>query len=273
MADINNLPKSDTPYTLVTGGTTGIGFELAKLFAENGHNLVIVARDEADLGVACRKLTEGNSVKVITISKDLSLPDSAQQLYKEVKKRGIHIDILVNNAGQGCYGEFKDTELHRELAIIQLNIASVVSLTKFFLKDMLKAGSGKILNTSSIASKAPGPYHSVYHGTKAFVQSFTEAIRNELRDTGITVTALLPGATDTDFFAKADMLDSKIVKEGKLADAAKVAKDGYDALMRGDDMVISGMKNKVQVAMSKVMPDSVNARNMHKQQEPVHKEE
>jgi short-subunit dehydrogenase len=142
-------------------------------------------------------------------------------------------------------------------------------LTKFFLKEMLERGEGKILNLSSIASKAPGPWQSVYHGTKAFVQSFTEAIANETKDTGVTITALLPGATDTDFFAKAEMLRSKIVAEGKLADAAKVAKDGYDALMKGSDMVVSGFKNKVSVAMSNIMPDKKAAENMNKQQKPV----
>ena len=122
---------------------------------------------------------------------------------------------------------------------------------------MTARGDGKILNVSSIASKIPGPYQSVYHGTKAFVHSFTEAIRSEVKDSGVTITALLPGATDTDFFNKADMLEAKIVQEGKLDDPAKVAKDGYDALMRGDDKVISGFKNKMQVAMSNVMPDDV----------------
>ncbi len=271
MTENNSDQVNITSYTLITGGTSGIGYEMAKIFAKNGHNLVIVARDEADLAVSCQKLSE-EGVKVITISKDLSLPESASQLYKEIKKRkDVQVDILVNNAGQGYFGEFKDTELLKEIAIIQLNVISLVTLTKLFLRDMLAQGKGKILNTSSIASKSPGPYHSVYHGTKAFVQSFTEAIRDELKDTDITVTALLPGATDTDFFSKAEMLDSKIVKEGKLADAAKVAQDGYDALMRGDDMVVSGLKNKVQVAMSKVMPDSKNAATMRKQQEPVSK--
>lgn len=268
MQENNNQDLPKVPYTLITGGTSGIGYELAKIFAKNGHNLIIVARDEADLAVTCNELSQHN-VKVITISKDLSHPDGAQQLYKEIcKRKDVKVNTLVNNAGQGHYGEFKDTDLLKELSIIQLNVATVVTLTKLFLKDMLAEGNGKILNVSSIASKAPGPFHSVYHGTKAFVQSFTEAIRDELKDTGITVTALLPGATDTDFFNKADMLESKIVQSGKLGDPSKVAQDGYDALMRGDDMVVSGLKNKVQVAMSKVMPDSVNAKTMHKQQEP-----
>ena len=187
-----------------------------------------------------------------------------------MKAQGIEVSVLVNNAGQGVYGLFKDTELQRELDIIQLNVASVVALTKLFVQDMLMRGEGKILNTSSVASQAPGPYQSVYHGTKAFVQSFTEALRNELKDEGIVVTALLPGATDTDFFNKADMNESKILDTG-LADPAKVAKDGYDALMSNDDKVISGLKNKVQVTTSTVLPDPAKAAMMRKQQEPAEK--
>ena len=147
---------------------------------------------------------------------------------------------------------------------------SLVTLTKFFVKDMVKRGSGKILNTSSIASKSPGPWQSVYHGTKAFVQSFTEALRYEVKDKGVVVTALLPGATDTDFFNKADMLDSKIMEDpDSLADPADVAKDGYEALMAGKDMVVSGFKNKIQVMMNNITPDDMAAANLGKKQEPM----
>ncbi|WP_336518508.1 SDR family oxidoreductase [Pollutibacter soli] len=257
-------------YVLITGGTSGIGLELARIFAQNGYNLVIVARDEIDLQQT-RETLSGYGVEVETIAKDLFDNDQAFEVYEEVKARNITIDILVNNAGQGQYGEFKDTDIWRELSIIQLNISALVILTKQFLFEMLERGSGKILNTSSIASKAPGPYQSVYHGTKAFVQSFTEALRNEVKDRGIVVTALLPGATDTDFFNKADMLDSKIVQEGKLDDPAKVARDGYHALMRGDDMVVSGFRNKINVAMSNILPDEFVANNMSDKQEPVNK--
>lgn len=256
-------------YTLITGGTEGIGYELAKLFAANGHNLIIVARDEAELAVAAHTLS-GDTVKVIKIAKDLFDPAAAFELYEEIKAKKIQVNILVNNAGQGEYGLFAETDIHRELSIVQLNIASLLVLTKLFLKDMLAAGEGKILNVSSIASKTPGPWQSVYHGTKAFVQSFTEALRSEVKEQNITVTALLPGATDTDFFHKAGMEVSKAVQDkDKLADPAKVAQDGYDALMRGDDMVISGFMNKVNVAMSNIMPDSKAADIMKKKQEPV----
>jgi len=260
--------KNKKNYTLVTGGTKGIGYELAKIFARNGHNLIIVARDDKELSTTSNEL-RSFGVDVVTIEKDLFIPESPFELYDEVKRMNLEVNILVNNAGQGQYGEFAETDIYRELDIIQLNIGSLVVLTKRFLQDMLIRNEGKILNLSSIASKAPGPLNSVYHGTKAFVQSFTEAVRNEVKDTGVSITALLPGATDTDFFSTAEMLDSKIVADGKLADPAIVAQDGYDALMRGDDMVVSGFKNKVSVAMSNVLPDKVVAENMHQQQKPV----
>ena len=263
--------ETNKKYALITGGTSGIGYELAKLFAKDGYNLVIAARDENELENTSAELERNFGIDVVTFSKNLFDPENAFDLYNEIILKGIQIDVLVNDAGQGHYGEFVDTDIHRELSIIQLNISSVVVLTKLFLQDMVKRGEGKILNLSSIASKIPGPFQSVYHGTKAFVQSFTEAIRNEVKDSGVIITALLPGATDTDFFNKADMEESKIVQEGKLADPAEVAKDGYDALMKGDDMIISGFKNKVQVAMGNVLPDSAVAEKVHKQQEPADK--
>ncbi|WP_276485584.1 SDR family NAD(P)-dependent oxidoreductase [Paraflavitalea pollutisoli] len=257
-------------YALITGATSGIGHELARLFARDGYHLVIVGRDEATLQHTATEL-KAFSIDVITINKDLFHPQSAFEVYEEMIHKGIRIDVLVNDAGQGLYGKFIETDIERELAIIDLNISSLVILTKQFVKDMVARGYGKVLNLSSIASKAPGPYQSVYHGTKAFVQSFTEAIRSELKDTGVVITALLPGATDTDFFNKAGMTESKVVQEGKLDDAAKVAKDGYEALMAGKDMVVSGFHNKVNVAMSNVLPDSTVADNMKKKQEPVNK--
>ncbi len=263
--------ENKNQYVLITGATSGIGYELAKLFAEDGYNLVIVARNQEELDSTAQELKQ-NNVEVVTLAKDLFKKESAFEVFDEVQSQGIQIDILVNDAGQGQYGEFVDTDINRELDIIQLNIGSLVILTKQFLKEMVARGNGKILNLSSVASKIPGPFQSVYHGTKAFIQSFTEAIRNEVKDQGITVTALLPGATATDFFNKADMLDAKNVKGKKLDDASTVAKDGYEALMNGDDMIVSGFKNKMQVAMSNVMPDSMVADNVHKQQEPAEEE-
>ncbi len=263
--------NTNNQCALITGATSGIGYELARLFAENNYDLVIVARNEDELSDTANRLKQKYNIDVITISEDLFTQDAAFELCDKIKENNIKVDVLVNDAGQGYYGKFVDTDIYRELDIINLNIASLVILTKHFLKEMVARGDGKILNLSSIASKVPGPYQSIYHGTKAFVQSFTEAIRAEVKDTGVTVTALLPGATDTDFFNKADMLESKVVQEGKLDDPVKVAKDGFDALMRGDDKAVSGFKNKLQVAMSNVTPDDTVAKQMLKQQEPVNK--
>lgn len=259
-----------TKYALITGGSSGIGYELAKLFAKDNYNLILVARTESDLQTTAQELQQ-NGVDVVTIAKDLSDEQSAFQLYDEVKSRGIEIDVLVNDAGQGQYGKFVDTDIQRELEIVRLNIMTTLILTKAFLKDMVSKGSGKILQLSSIGGKIPGPYQSVYHGTKAFIDSHTAALANELKDTGVTITALLPGPTDTDFFDKAEMNDTKMVKEGSMSDPAKVAADGYKALMNGESYIISGLKNKVQVGMAEVLPDSVSAKAIEKQMQPSEK--
>lgn len=256
-------------YALVTGATSGIGYELAKLFAKNGYDLVMVARNHEELKNKADEF-KGYGVNVITISKNLFLEEEAYSLYSELKLNGISPAILVNDAGQGVYGKFQDTDIHREVDIINLNIVSVIILTKLFLKDRLPQGSGKILNLASIASKAPGPWHSVYHGTKAFILSWSEAIREELKDTGITVTALLPGPTNTDFFNKAGMNRSKILEDkNNLSTPEEVALDGYNALMNGDDKVISGLKNKMTVAMANMATDSMAAHRMAEMQKPV----
>lgn len=255
---------------LITGGTSGIGKELAKLFAKDQYNLIIVARDQQELDSTASELKQFG-VAVKTISKDLSNMDEAKALCDEISEQ---IDVLVNDAGQGVYGLFKDNELERELDIIHLNICATVILTKHFVQQMAARGEGKILNLGSVAGKLPGPWQAVYHATKAFVLSFTTAIREELKDSGITFTALMPGATATDFFNKAGMQDSKVVQDkDALADPATVAKDGYEALMAGDDRVISGFKNKVEVNMANLMPDSKVAHTMYEQQQPVEQEQ
>jgi short-subunit dehydrogenase len=201
------------------------------------------------------------------IAKDLFEPMAAEELYEETRKNGWTVDILVNDAGQGVYGKFAETDLQDELIIIQLNIASLVVLTKLYLKEMVARNEGKILQLASIVSKISSPLMAVYAGTKAFVYNFTLSLANELKDTNVTITALLPGATDTDFFNKAGAEQMRMVQEGKLADPADVARDGFDALMRGDSHVVSGMKNKMQSAMSNLMPDDVLAEQMRKMNE------
>ncbi|MEZ0540292.1 SDR family NAD(P)-dependent oxidoreductase [Fibrella arboris] len=262
------MTTNQQPYALITGATSGIGHELAKLFANDKYNLIIVASNQEGLDRTAADLTQQYGINVVTIARDLSQRDAPTAVYNEIKASGIQVDVLVNNAGQGQYGLFVDTDLERELDIIQLNIGAYVGLTKFFLKEMTARNKGKILNVASTASELPGPWQAVYHATKAFVLSFTEAIRAEAKDTDITITALQPGPTDTDFFHKAQMEDSKVVKEGSLANPADVAKDGYGALMAGDDKVVSGAKNKFQTAMSNIIPDSLLAEGIKKQQAP-----
>jgi len=262
---MKNTSKS---YALITGATSGIGLELAKLLANNDYNLILVARSEDEL-IQVAGTLRANGIEIITIKADLFNPDTPFSVYEEVKAYGVDVDILVNNAGQGVYGKFTETELQRELDIIHLNVSACVILSKLFIGEMVQRGSGKVLNLSSIAGKIPGPYQAVYHGTKAFIHFFSEAIRNELKGTGVTVTSLLPGATDTDFFAKADMEQSKIVQEHELGDPAFVAKEGYEALMAGKDMVIPGFKNKMQVAMGNVSTDEAATDRMGSMQKPT----
>lgn len=258
-------------YALITGASEGIGYELAKLFAQDGYNIVAVALPGETLDRLPGEFAQ-YGVQVEVIAKDLFEENSANELYDEVQRRGIEVEVLVNNAGQGVYGLFADQDIERQIKIIHLNIVSLTRLTYSFLKDMLARNGGKILQVASIASETPGPYQAVYHATKAYVLSLTEALISEVKDTGVTLTALQPGATDTDFFAKADMLDSKAVQDkSKLSDPADVAKDGYEALMRGDDKVVSGFKNKVQMTLANVTPDTVLAEQVKKQQEPVSK--
>lgn len=260
-------------WALVTGASTGIGYELAKLFAQDGYNIIAVARTEEDLQKAAMEFREQYGVQVEVLPKDLFGENAATELYQEVKAKGLEVEVLVNDAGQGVYGLFAETDLEEQMKIIHLNIVSLTKLTYHFLKDMKARNSGKILQLGSVVSELPAPYQAVYGGTKAYVLSFSEALISELKDSAITVSVLQPGATDTDFFEKAGAQDSKLVQDkSKLADPATVAQDGYDALMSGDDKVVSGFKNKAQIAMANVMPDTMLADQMKKQSEPVDKD-
>lgn len=265
------MPETNNRYALITGATQGIGYELARLFAGDGYNIIAVARTEEDLQKLTTEFSQQYGVQVVPIAKDLFQPNAAFELYDEVKGKGLTVDVLVNDAGQGQYGLFVEADLQRLLQIIQLNVSSLTVLTHLFLKDMVARNEGKILQVASIASQLPGPWQAVYHATKAYVLSFTEALISELKDSAVTLTALQPGATDTDFFNKADMQESKIL-DTKLSDPVKVAKDGYEALMSGDDKVISGFKNKAMVGMSNIMPESMVADQMNKMQQPRDKE-
>jgi uncharacterized protein len=268
----NNNSKKRNEYALVTGGTSGIGYELAKLLATDGYNLALVARSSERLLEVSDEFQE-LGIDVLLIDKDLSDPKSAKEIYRELKSRGINIDILINNAGQGQKGKFHEVDLERHLEIMHINMVSLVSITKLFLTDMLARKRGKILNLASVVSKTPAPEFSIYAASKAFVLSFSEALAKELEGTNVTVTALMPGRTDTDFFNKADMTDTKEYQDHKLADPTDVAKDGYDAMMSGESRVVSGTQNKLMVGMMNALPDSANASKMQKNIQPSEKEQ
>jgi short-subunit dehydrogenase len=254
------------PVAVVTGASSGIGYELAKQFAEHGYDLVIAAEDPGIARAAQDFQALGATVE--PVQADLATWDGVEQVWNTACTGGRHPDAVAINAGIGSGGEFTETDLRTEIKLVQLNCESVVHLAKLASRDMRSRGAGRILITSSIASTAPGPYETVYAASKAFDQSFAEALRYELKDTGVTVTALMPGPTDTNFFERADMTDTKIGQSNK-DDPADVAKDGFEALMAGKDKVVAGStKNKMQAAAGRITPDSAKAAMHGKMSEP-----
>jgi len=241
---------------LVTGASQGIGYELSRLIAQNGYNLVLVARDEHMLVRIADDLKGEFGVKVKVVAMDLSQGSAPDEIFTELEREAIPIDCLVNNAGFQEYGPFSETDLHKELQMIQLHIATLTHLTKLFLPGMLERSHGRIMNVGSTGSFTPGgPFNAVYCATKAYVLSFSEAISEELKGTGVTVTALCPGATSTEFARRADIEDIRLFRfQCGVMDARKVAEIGYHAMMKGERSVVAGMANKLTVLSLKLMP-------------------
>jgi len=263
---MEHYDPSASAFAVVTGASSGIGFELAKQFARNGFDLMIVAEDE-DIFDAASEI-ESLGAKVEPVQIDLAAKDGVDELYERISSYGAPVDAIAINAGVGVGGAFLENDIEDEMNIIELNVISTVRLSKLVLRDMVVRNEGRVLFTSSIAADAPGPYEAVHAASKAFIQSFAEAIRNELKDTGITITSLQPGPTDTRFFERAGMLDTK-AGAGKKDDPAVVAKEGFEALMSGRDHVVTGsMKNKLQSTMSKVVPETTAAEMHRRQTEP-----
>ncbi len=246
------------PFAIVTGASTGIGFELAKQCLDNGFDVLIAANEPAIEDAAAKLRGAGGSVDAVEA--DLSGPEGVDKLYAAAKGRPIA--ALLANAGRGLGHGFLDQDVADWRNVIDTNCTGTLLLLHKVGKDMRAAGSGRILITGSIAGFIPGTYQAVYNASKAFLDSFSFALRHELANTGVTVTCLMPGATETDFFERAEMMDTK-VGQGKKSDPAKVAKTGFDAMMKGEGDVVAGLKNKIQAAVAAVTPQSQLA-EMHR---------
>jgi uncharacterized protein len=252
-------------FAIVTGASTGIGLELARCCAQNNFDLLIAA-DEPEIETAAANLRSLGAT-VEAVEADLSTFEGVDKLYDASKRIGRPVDALLANAGRGLGRAFLDQDFGQIRHVIDTNVTGTVYLLHKIGNDMRRRNSGRILITGSIAGFTPGSFQAVYNGTKAFLDSFSFAIREELRDTEISVTCLMPGATETEFFRRADMMDTKVGTAEK-DDAAMVAKAGFDAMMRGDGDIVTGFKNKVQTAAASVTPAGVLARQHRQQAEP-----
>jgi len=252
---------------LITGGSVGIGSALADVFAGHGHDVILVSRNREKLEARGRDLHEKFGVQVTCLPEDLTDPSAPRRLHQEISARKLDVPYLVNNAGVGLYGKFATTDLDAELKMIQLNVTSVVELTKRFLPAMIERGTGRILNVASTAAFVPGPWMSVYYATKAFLLSFSEAIDYELKPKGITVTTLCPGPTESEFKVRAGSQRSRLF-EAFVMDAPRVARVGYDAMMKGKPLVIPGLRNKLIPIAARVVPRPMMATLSHRAARP-----
>jgi uncharacterized protein len=241
---------------LITGATAGIGFEFAELLAAKGYALALVARDQARLTERAGSLQVRHKIEVHTLAKDFSNPASASEIFQDLQRRNFPVSVLINNAGCGVYGLFAETDLARELEMLQVNMTSLVQLTKLFLKPMLDKREGRILNVASTVSFQPGPRLSLYSASKAFVLSFSCALALELKGTGVTVTTLCPGGTETEFQRRAGMGTAA----SRPMTARSVAEIGCAAMWKGRPLVVAGWKNKLMVAVSRRAPTMWSAR-------------
>lgn len=236
--------KFNKGSTLITGASSGIGYELAKVFARNHHHLILVARSTDKLMILKKELQSEYKIEVEIFIADLSLLGSAEMLYKNIQSKNLHVNILVNNAGVGTHGPFAETELKATQSMIHLNITSLTELTKLFLPSMLARKAGKILNVASTASFQPGPLMTVYYATKAFVLHFSEGLYEELKNTGVTVTTLCPGPTESGFMTAAKIDNIAVFDTLKLPTSKMVADYGYTALIQGQAVAVHGLMNK-----------------------------
>lgn len=244
---------------LVTGASAGIGRELALLLARDGFDLILTARDESRLQNLAGELRQRWNARTTVVPGDLSAASGAGSIAAEIEAAGLEVDLLVNNAGVGAAGRFADVPLARQLALLQLNIVSLTELAHRFLPEMLARRRGRILNVASTAAFQPGPYLATYYASKAYVLSLSEALAEETRDSGVTVTALCPGPTRTEFFARASMRESKLGRRAVM-EASEVAAAGYAGMMRGEPIVVPGATNRAIAALVRIAPRGIVTR-------------
>jgi len=248
-----------TDVALITGASAGIGMELARIHAARGGDLILTARRLERLEALKAELEGKHGIRVITIQKDLAAADAAEELVREIESHDVTVDFLINNAGFGGYGPFHERLLERDKEMISVNVVAVVALTRLFLPAMIARNRGRILNVASMGAFVPGPFHSVYYASKAFVLSFSQAIANETAKTGVTVTALCPGATATEFAGVAG-LEKSWVFQRKIPDGAEIAAAGYEAMLAGKRILIPGTVNKLKILVKTLLPRKVQAR-------------
>jgi short-subunit dehydrogenase len=256
-----------TKTALVTGASSGLGIEFARLLAQEGYNLVLVARTESALRQLAEEVKSKYKVEARVIAKDLAQASAPQEIFDELQGAGVPVDVLVNNAGFASYGKFWELKLSGEIEMLQVNMLALVSLTHLFLPAMIQRRSGKILNIGSTASFQPGPLMADYYASKAFVLYFSEAIANELEGTGVTVTALCPGPVQTGFQKRAAIEESKLIKGRKIMDAETAAKAGYKALQQGKTVYIPGLGNRILAQAYRFSPRKMATRVVRNMQE------
>lgn len=248
-------------YVLITGSTSGIGREFVKLFAQDKYNIVLSSTSEELLAKEKKELEEKyQDIEIYTIAKDLSRSESSLEIYEDLKEKNINVSVLINNAGFGYFGKLIDSDLKKNNALLNVNNEALVNLSYYFGKDMAKRKNGKILNVASIAAFESGPYMATYYASKAFVLSFTGALREELKDDNVTVTCLCPGPTRTNFEKNANLQKSFMFKKLKTCSSEYVAKIGYNALMNNKGLVTAGITNKVLVFLSRFSPRIINTK-------------
>ena len=255
-----------TKTALITGASGGIGYELALPFAQDRFDCILVARSRDKLTELAARLESEFRVKTLVIVKDLSRPTAVDEVYEEVTAVPMQVDVLVNNAGFPAFGLFVETDLRVELEMLQVNVVALTALTNLFLKGMVERRAGRILNLASTASFVPGPLMAVYYASKSYVLSFSEALANELRGTGVVVTALAPGPTRTGFQKRGQLEDSRLF-QGQVADASSVARAGYRGLMAGKTLVIPGFTNKLVPWIARISPRGAVTRVVHRMHE------